>query len=397
MMKRTYLVLIIVFLLSSACMPTAQLLPTPTATATFTPAYTPTPAVTDTPTPTQTPQPTATPDYPPEGYGPSNFPPEVDPLTGLKVTDPSRLERRPLIIKVSNLPRTVRPQWGLSLADIVYEYYTEEGSTRYAAIFLGQDAEQVGSIRSGRLFDDNLIRMYKGVFAFGSADFRVLRKLFNSDYANRLIFEWTVACPAMCRYDPKGLNYLVANTKVLSTAVTSKGIPNGRQNLDGMTFQYQIPANGTPATHLFARYSSAIYNRWDYDAAQGRYLRFSETQNDPTNGQNEVYKQLTDRLNNQAIAADNVVVLMMPHSYYLRTPEILQMDFSGTGVAYAMREGQIYKLTWHRPTADSVVSLTFDDGRPYAMKPGTTWYEVMGSSSKITQSDQSWRFTFSIP
>ena len=32
------------------------------------------------------------------------------------------LNRRPILIKVENLPRKDRPQYGLSLADIVYEY-----------------------------------------------------------------------------------------------------------------------------------------------------------------------------------------------------------------------------------------------------------------------------------
>ena len=115
------------------------------------------------------PTPTITPLYPPEGYGPANFPANVDPLTGLPVSDPALLQRRPMLIKVSNLPRNVRPQWGLSLADLIFEYYTEEGSTRFAAIFYSKDASMVGPIRSGRFIDGDLVQGYKAVFAFGSA------------------------------------------------------------------------------------------------------------------------------------------------------------------------------------------------------------------------------------
>ena len=83
---------------------------------------------------------------------------------------------------MSNLPRAVRPQSGLSRADIVYEYYTEEGTTRFIAIYYGRDAEQVGSIRSARFFDEHIIRMYRGLFVFGSADQRVRDRLYNSDF-----------------------------------------------------------------------------------------------------------------------------------------------------------------------------------------------------------------------
>jgi hypothetical protein len=124
-MKKFLYAFVLISVALAACgqaVPVAS--PTPTETPTIT--ETPTPLPTDTPTP----QPTLS--YPPEGYGPSNFPSGVNPLTGLQVANPALLDRRPLLIKVTNLPRNVRPQWGLSLADIVFEYYTEEGSARSA-------------------------------------------------------------------------------------------------------------------------------------------------------------------------------------------------------------------------------------------------------------------------
>ena len=48
-----------------------------------------------------------------------------------------------------NLPRNHRPKYGLSAADLVYEYYTEAGTTRFIALFYGQDAETVGPILMG--------------------------------------------------------------------------------------------------------------------------------------------------------------------------------------------------------------------------------------------------------
>ena len=52
---------------------------------------------------------------------------------------------------------------------------------------------------------------------------------------------------------------------------------NGRQNLNGMFFNLTAPAGGQPGTQVYVRYSGAIYNRWDYDPASGKYLRFSDT------------------------------------------------------------------------------------------------------------------------
>ena len=69
-----------------------------------------------------------------------NFPDNVNPLTGLVVDDPSRLERRPVMVKVSNFPRTGRPHAGLSFADIVFEYYIGYGMNRFCAFISARTA-----------------------------------------------------------------------------------------------------------------------------------------------------------------------------------------------------------------------------------------------------------------
>jgi hypothetical protein len=364
---------------------------TPTALPTFTPpALPPTVAATETPTPTVTPV------YPAEGYGPTNFPTDVNPLTGLKVSNPALLERRPMAVKVANLPRSYRPQWGLSLADIVYEYYTEEGTTRFVALFLGNDAQTVGPIRSARFFDGNIVRMYKSILAFGSAYIVERQRLYNSDFASRLVVE--TSCPPMCRYEPNGVNYLMTNTADLSAYITQAGVENGRQNLDGMLFKQEAPQGGQPASQAFLHYSAAIRNRWDYDPATGKYSRFSETTDNTGGPENDVYAPLTDRLTNAPITADNVLVALMPHEYYSQKPEIIDFPYESSGPAYLFRDGQVYKALWQRPTADSVLSLSLEDGTPLPFKPGNTWVEVIGSTSTVAQEgEDAWRFTFSIP
>jgi hypothetical protein len=378
----------------------------PTAVPTET-AVPPTGTPTVTPTITLTP----TPPYPAEGRGPTGFSEDVNPLTGLKVVDPVILNRRPLIIKVENLPREHRPQWGLSQADIVYEYYTEFGATRFAAVYYGQDAERVGPIRSGRFFDVNLVQMYKAVFVYGSAYPDVQTRFFNSDFYSRLILENPNSCPALCRTDPNGQNLLVADTAAMQAYLVTRNVDNTRQNQDGMFFQMEAPAGGTPGTQVYVRYSGAIYNRWDYDQAGGRYLRFVDAAND-VDRNNEVYAQHTDRLTNEPIGAENVVTLCVPHQYYVKREDAEVLDiimdqqriasyvgcdgqtYTGdSGAAYAARDGQMYKVIWKRTAKDAVLSIQYPDGSPFPLKPGQTWFEVIGASSEVTQpSTGIWRF-----
>jgi hypothetical protein len=326
-----------------------------------------------------------------EGYGPSNFPADVDPLTGLKIANPSLLQRRPMLIKVSNLPRNVRPQWGLSLADIVFEYYAEEGSTRFAAIFYGNDSSMVGPIRSGRFIDYDLVRGYKAVFAFGSAYVAEMQRFNASDFANRMVVEQPGK--PLTRYDPNGYDYLMVNTADLSAYAARQGF-NGVQNLNAMSFKINAPAGGQAGSQVFVHYSGAIYNRWDYNASSGKYLRFSETSTVNNVGQTEQYSQLTDRLTKQPIAFDNVVVLYVIHDLY--APGIYDILLSGSGQALAFRDGQAYQVRWQRNDTD-VVSLTKPDGSPFLFKPGNTWFEVIGLQSTVTQNGPAWRFMHAMP
>jgi Protein of unknown function (DUF3048) N-terminal domain/Protein of unknown function (DUF3048) C-terminal domain len=346
---------------------------------------------------TDTPTPDPTPTEVVARYGPDNFPSNVDPLTGLLVANPDLLERRILAIKVTLMPRSSRPQWGLSLADLVYEYYQNGGISRFHTIFLSNDAEQVGPIRSARFPDSALIRMYKSIFAFGSADSRVLDRFAYSEFYPYLVSEYPASCPPMCRVEPNTLNHLVTNTENLRQYISDQGLENDRQNLDGMLFDSATPQGGEQVNVISARFGPQIYHRWEYDPATGRYLRFQDTQDD-LNGAGEAYGPLVDRLTDEQISTANVVVLLVPHEYYSQSPEIIEMTLAGSGDGYAFRDGRMYPVKWNVPDQTSVLYLTNPDGTLFPYKPGNTWYTLLGTTSKISQPETgTWRFDFRIP
>jgi hypothetical protein len=291
----------------------------------------------------------------------------------------------------------------LSLADIVYDYYHNGGYSRFHAIFYGNNANLVGPIRSGRMLDYELVHMYQSILAYGSADALINQRFFNSDFSDRLILEGNPSpCPPtatdpMCRFEPATYDLLLGDTAMMTAYATSHGVSNGRQNLDGMTFNPAIQANSLAGNQVYVRYSGDNYTRWDYDPTAGKYLRFQDNTFDT--GQGEEYTPLTDRLNKQQISASNVVVLLVRHEFYQQPPnEIIDILLSGTGTAYAFRDGQMYQLVWNRPNINSVLYLTYPDGTTFAFKPGTTWFQVVGISTQATQENTgAWRFNFLMP
>ena len=370
------------------------LLPTlrPTATAAvfeLKPSSTPPPSAT--PIPTLAAQPITNGEYLPSNY---------NPLTGLLVSEPANLERRPVAIKITNFPRHVRPQWGLSLADHVYEYYLEDLITRFIAVFYGNNAERVGPVRSGRFFDENIVRMYKSFFVFAWADDRVVLPWTDSDLRNFLVVEREDNCPPMCRIGPAyDYNTLFVDTFALKDYIAARRTDNSRQDLSGLSFGQVPPYSPRAGEQVYVRFSDFSYNRWDYDPLTNRYLRFEDAldavQAPPA------YAPLTDSLTAAPIAADNLVILLVRHEYFANTPttEMVTMNFLGEGDAYALRDGRIYPARWQRSTAPDLLRLTDPDGRPYLLKPGNVWYEVLGESSSMIQDSVSkaWMFDFAIP
>lgn len=317
--------------------------------------------------------------------GPANFPPNVNPLTGLPVADAAVLDRRPLAIKVSQFPRRVRPQSGLSLADLVFEHYAEAGVTRMTAIFLSNDAPQVGSIRSARLIDIVLAESYDALLVTSGSSQGVLNSLSRTNFYDRVIAEATGynECPPLCREGTDAsTNNLFASTTDLWATADSLGL-NGRQTLDGMSFFADAPAGGTPVTTVHVDFQvDANVAEWRYDAATGRYARWMDT---------EVVGDLapqTDALDGAQLTAANIVVLYANHV----TSDIPE-DFGNgghcgyeiqlwtTGPARLFRDGQMYEVTWVRNVVTDVIGLVGADGQVIPLKPGNTWFELVDLDS----------------
>ena len=241
-------------------------------------------AATESNDPTATPEPTSTNTAEPMlgPVGPSDFPENVNPLTGLLVEDPTLLDRRPVLIKVSNYPASGRPHAGLSFADIVFEYYIGYGSNRFMALYYGQDASQIGPVRSGRLIDPYLVTLYEGILGFESAYVTVFDHIVNI-LGNRAISGQV--CPAICDDGRGFVTSVFADSALLSDLAEERGVVNQKYTLEGMAFDPQAPAGGEAGSDALVIYSNLNRGEWRYDEASGSYLRWIE---DTTSGELEM-------------------------------------------------------------------------------------------------------------
>jgi len=103
--------------------------------------------VTLTSTPVPSPQPRLV--FSPSGPDLEQFAAGVSPLTGLPVEDPSLLQLPAVLVSISNMPPTARPQAGLSFAPWIYEMFIGEGTTRFMSVFYGTLPRRISNASGG--------------------------------------------------------------------------------------------------------------------------------------------------------------------------------------------------------------------------------------------------------
>ncbi|MFZ5856980.1 MAG: DUF3048 domain-containing protein [Chloroflexota bacterium] len=334
---------------------------------------------------------------------------DINPLTGLPPSDPALLERRPLAIKISNYPREIRPQYGLTLADQVFEYYIEWGDTRFIGVFYGTDAKKVGPVRSGRFFDEHVARMFNAFLVFNYADPREWNYLKGSDLYPYLVIPSCTGgiCPPFFVSpinevpDAEHFTHYFDTTRFNEFA-KEKGVNNSRQPIRNGFFSEAIPESQTKVNRMYTYYSVRDYSYWEYDPAARKYVRYQETVTlDPEAGVTEkVYTPLIDAATSQQVNTENVVYLLVSHTFankFNAEDEVYHINLVDEGLAYVFRDGIVIPARWMRPEKEQPLILTTLEGDPIFLRPGRTFYQVIGVTSLLQQEGDVWNFEFQTP
>ena len=353
--------------------PTPTRLPRPTFTmtpqqpsATATPLAAPMPLAV--PTATNTARPQASPT-------PTNV---LNPLTGLPASS-SVLQKRPILVCLDN-DVGARPQYGLSKADVVYEYYMENYfNTRYTAVFWGQDASRIGPMRSARLINLEVTPQYDGFLACegGSDEVRYMlvddKRFYDYTYLDMDLWGDGYYSIYGRHADPNVNTVLTqTNSDLLRKWLQGKGKEKAVK-VTGFTFS---PAgSATPAampaktvTIPYPSYCCTV--QWTYDPASGRYLRSVQG------------KPQTDGATNDQIGAANVLIIYADHqksNILEAAPNGYGFDIKlrGEGKATVLRDGVAIAALWRRDKLTDFMQVVDASGNPIPLHPGNTWIEVV--------------------
>lgn len=294
------------------------------------------------------------------------------PYRGTEAPSATAIMKRPLSVKIENSPQA-RPQTGLNHADVVYESIAEGGITRFNCIFMSDQPDVVGPVRSARLSDMWIVPQYNGIFVFSGSSYQVRRAVRANNLPN-MSQDAGVSRPYRRAADRSAPHNLYMHPDEMYVAAKAKGY-----KITGTMVPLQYGAASTVATpspisEIVIPFSPANTSQWKYDAGKGKYLRWN-------NGSAHI-----ERIDGSQLSADNVVVMWTKYAAASRDKkgsQTFDVTLGGKGRASVFRGGQRYDGTWEA-TRKSPPRFKDASGRPIKLAKGRTWFEVVPLDVTVT-------------
>lgn len=317
--------------------------------------------------------------------------PNVNPLTGLEVSDPALLQRRPVLARIGNDPNARAVHTGFNQADLVFEEMIDQKNmvfavTRFTLVFLGQNGS-FRPLRSARAINASLMPMFDGIL-ISSGGSKGTRFMFSQLPWFSRNLDGDLQNSTICIEGTDWRTRVLSSVEHTQDYIASKG-QGGAPTLRGFQFSNDAPG-GTPANAIaldhkpWPVYAAGVIE-WRYDAASGKYLRFvngapHNTQQYALNGAWGKACQKGDATSEQ-IATSNLVILNVKYEPTDFVEDTLNsysafVDLLGSGDAQVFRDGVKIDARWERPTLGDFIKLTDANGNEIALKPGNTWFEL---------------------
>ncbi len=282
------------------------------------------------------------------------------PLTGEPIGDDDLADHAAVVIKISNNDDTARQALlGLDEADIVYEERIEQSATRFASVFHSVLPEEVGSVRSGRTSDVQIVaNLNRPVFAFSGANDGVHAQIRRAQNEGTLIrASADFADPQFRRIS----DFRAPNNLVVDAAALLSKAEGGEAPLPVFDYSDNAISLGAPSPGVRIDARSAASYVWSPD--EGAYLRF----------QGLAAHETRDGVQ---IAPKNVIVLTTTYVPSQVDRSSVDAITIGSGPVVVYSGGFRVEGTWTREFPRDPYTLITADGETIGLARGQTWVSL---------------------
>jgi hypothetical protein len=289
----------------------------------------------------------------------------MSPLNGLPIAN-----YKPVLVMKLDNTRNAQPHAGLIDADVVYVEEVEYGITRLAAVFSSRIPARIGPVRSARITDIDLFAQY-GRPAFGYSGAQ--RKMW--PYLKAATIYDVSPYTSYTGYSRDGRRRAPYNLYFDGRSGVARAPKATRAHDMGFVFDRAPPLGGLNAT--------TASMAWGYASAGFAYDQKGNEYRISLNGQPARAEEWSG---GQRAATVVIQYVKQARSQFWdkgggNTPHA---DTIGSGTAMVLRDGRVWKTTWHRPNAKSGTTFTLGDGSLMTFRPGQLWIVLLDQKRKVS-------------
>ncbi|WMM23496.1 DUF3048 domain-containing protein [Tissierella sp. MB52-C2] len=289
------------------------------------------------------------------------------PLSGIYAEE-SKINRRPVAIMFDN-HNGARWQSGLKDAEIVYEALVEAPYTRYMGIYLINDPESIGPIRSARPYFITSALEYDAVYVHvgGSAQAKTdIKSLKIADIdglssSNKVFWR---------KSHKKMPHNLYSSMEVLRTTQEER-----KYRLDGeyKPFKFNeddMEIEGNIANNIIIKYRKNNTTEYNYDTENKIYTRKKDD------------KFHIDESDETPIVAKNIII-QEAKTKVLDNEGRLDIQLTGAGEGKYITNGKVIDIRWAKTSRNDKTIYTNLEGEEITLNPGVTWIQVVEPKTEI--------------
>lgn len=293
----------------------------------------------------------------------------------LKIVDLNSTSR-PYAVMINNI-NVARPlQSGLQDAYIVYEIIVEGGITRYMALFLDQNTERIGSIRSSRHYfldyamENDAIYVHHGQSPQAQSDF----SKFNID---RIVVDGSNT-----GWRDRSLNVSSEHTLFTSIEKLNTSLNKFRTKRKGnLLLKYSVDEidlskmeGAITANSVSIPYSNYITSSYTYDQENKVYKRFVN---------NSEHK---DYVTGTQYTFKNIITYKVKNYNLNDGSGKGRQDINnvGSGEGYYISSGYAIPITWQKTSRESKTIYRYKDGKELVVNDGNTFIQIQPEGQTLT-------------
>lgn len=288
----------------------------------------------------------------------------------LKIVDENSTSR-PYAVMINNI-KVARPlQSGLQDAYIIYEIIAEGGITRYMALFLDQNTERIGSIRSARHYfldyalENDAIYVHHGQSPQALSDFSKLG-------VDRIVVDESKT--GWRDKEVRKAGYATEHTLFTSIPKLEKGIGKKRTTRNGdLLLKYSVDSlelskydGATKASSVSIKYSNTTTSSYEYDEVNKVYKRFVDG------------KAHKDYVTKKQYTFKNIITYQVKN-YTLNDGENKgrqELENVTNGTGYYISEGYAVPIKWKKDSRSAKTKYYYMDGKELVVNDGNTFIQI---------------------